>query len=684
MLHHKFFCICIALCFTFYAKAQVEYDLVFDGNASVGSSWIYIDQNSDYVFFAVSSSANGRELWKSDGTVSGTVIIKDIHTSGSGMPNQPVGLVVNDVLYFAANEGVSTGQELWKSDGTEAGTVLVKDIYSGNNFGFDSEYIVEFDGGVAFTGQDEDGEELWISDGTEGGTVQVKDIKVGATGSLVRYIANANGTLYFIAAEASEFGLWKSDGTEGGTTKLSDLGTDANPEYVTFHQGNILFYNWTASDVTKDEVWISDGTIAGTEKLTDILTSGPINDPMVASGNNLFFRAADDDAGIELYKTDGTAPGTGLVKDLDEGAGDSFPENFIDYMGEIYFVAESHLWKSDGTDEGTLVVVPDVNNRTEILSDGSNLYYRIDNNLGIYNPNDGASVITTAPDFYVHDLKTIFNGELYFIGSDDIEDEYDLWKYNLSDKMDQTITFDPLADVTFGDPNFELEATTTSSLQIAYLSSDEDIVSISGSTVSINGAGSCNITASQAGNDNYNPADDVIQTLTVNKAAQTITFDPLPIKDIDDDSFVLTATASSNLEVTYTSSATSVATVTSDGVVTIAGEGSTTLTAAQIGNENYLAAEDVEQVLTVIDALGVDEIRDVLIYPNPSSNLVVIEVLNNSAPLTFELIDSAGRLLQSKSTIGSSLSFDLGKLKHGIYFIRLQETSRTFKIIKVY
>ncbi|MEQ9007434.1 MAG: T9SS type A sorting domain-containing protein, partial [Ekhidna sp.] len=604
--------------------------------------------------------------------------------SGSGMPNQPVGLVVNDVLYFAANEGVSTGQELWKSDGTEAGTVLVKDIYSGNNFGFDSEYIVEFDGGVAFTGQDEDGEELWISDGTEGGTVQVKDIKVGATGSLVRYIANANGTLYFIAAEASEFGLWKSDGTEVGTNKLSDLGADANPEYVTFHQGNILFYNWTASDVTKDEVWISDGTIAGTEKLTDILTSGRINDPMVASGSNLFFRAADDDAGIELYKTDGTAPGTGLVKDLDEGAGDSFPENFIDYMGEIYFVAESHLWKSDGTDEGTTVVVPDVNNRTEILSDGINLYYRIDNNLGIYNPTDGASVITTAPDFYVHDLKTIFNGELYFIGSDDIEDEYDLWKYNLSDKMDQTITFDPLADVTFGDPDFELEATTTSSLQIAYLSSDEDIVSISGSTVSINGAGSCNITASQAGNDDYNPADDVIQSITVNKAGQTITFNPLPIKDIDDDSFVLTATTSSNLEVTYTSSATSVATVTSDGVVTIAGEGSTTLTASQMGNGNYHAAEDVEQVLIVIDALGVGEMRDVLIYPNPSSNLVVIEVLNNSTPLTFELVDSAGRLLQSQSTNGSSLSFDLGKHKHGIYFIHLKETNRTFKILKGY
>lgn len=682
MLHHKIFCLCIALCVFFYSKAQEEYDLVFDGNASLGSSWNYIDQNSEFIFFATTSSANGRELWISDGTPTGTGILKDIHTSGSGLPNQPPGIVVNDILYFAANEGTSTGQELWKSDGTEAGTVLVKDIYSGSNFGFDSEYIVEFDGGIAFTGQDEDGEELWISDGTESGTVQVKDIKTGSTGSLVRYIANANGTLYFIAADASEFGLWKSDGTDAGTTKLSDLGTDANPEHVTFHQGNILFYNFTSSDPTMDEVWISDGTVEGTEKLTDMGTSGPINDPMVAAGTNLYFRAADDAAGIELYKTDGTAGGTGLVKDLDEGAGDSFPENFVEFMGEIYFVAETDLWKSDGTDEGTAIVVPDVNSRTEILSDGSNLYYRIDNNLGIYNPADGASVIETAPDFYVHDLKTIFKDELYFIGSDDIEDEFDLWKYNLSPKEDQTITFDELSAVTFGDSDFNLTATSTSELTVTFESSDDDVAEINGNAVTINGAGTCDITASQVGDDEYNAADAVVRTLTVNKASQTITFATLPVKEVSDNPFTLTATASSGLDLSYASSNTSVATVNTNGEVTITGIGSTTITASQAGDANYLAATDVEQTLTVIDALGLNDNSNLRIYPNPVTELVNIELMDQSLKGTFELINSAGKIVLSKRIKSSRMIIKMDKYPLGVYYLRHKETGQSFKILK--
>ncbi len=681
MLHHKIICFSIALCLFFYSNAQEEYDLVFDGNASLGSSWNYIDQNSEFIFFATTSSANGRELWISDGTATGTGILKDIHSSGSGLPNQPPGIVVNDILYFAANEGTSTGQELWKSDGTEAGTVLVKDIYSGNNFGFDSEYIVEFNGGVAFTGQDEDGEELWISDGTESGTVQVKDIKTGSTGSLVRYIANANGTLYFIAADASEFGLWKSDGTDAGTTKLSDLGTDANPEHVTFHQGNILFYNFTSSDPTMDEVWISDGTVEGTEKLTDMGTSGPINDPMVAAGTNLYFRAADDAAGIELYKTDGTAGGTGLVKDLDESAGDGFPENFIEFMGEIYFVAKSDLWKSDGTEEGTTIVVPDVNSRTEILSDGENLYYRIDNNLGIYNPTDGASVIETAPDFYVHDLKTIFKDELYFIGSDDIEDEFDLWKYNLSPKEDQTITFDQLSSVTFGDSDFNLTATSSSGLDVSFESSDENVAEINGTTVTIIGAGTCNITASQAGDDDYNAATDVVRELVVNKAAQTITFGSLPIKEVGSNPFSLSATASSGLDVSYTSSNTSVATVNASNEVTIIGTGTTTITASQSGNANYLAASDVEQSLTVVDVLSIGDQSNFKIYPNPVSDQLTLE-LGDRIRNTVELMDASGKVVYSNGLEKGTHIISMEQLPSGVYYLQLKESGQVFRLVK--
>ena len=74
----------------------------------------------------------GQELWKSDGTTAGTVLVADVNQSGIGsFPAQFVGS--NGTTFFAADDGVH-GSELWKSDGTEAGTVLVKDINPGRPF----------------------------------------------------------------------------------------------------------------------------------------------------------------------------------------------------------------------------------------------------------------------------------------------------------------------------------------------------------------------------------------------------------------------------------------------------------------------------------------------------------------------------------------------------------------------
>jgi hypothetical protein len=90
-------------------------------------------------------------------------------------------------------------------------------------------------------------------------------------------------------------------------------------------------------------------------------------------------------------------------------------------------------------------------------------------------------------------------------------------------------------------------------------------------------------------------------TLAVAKADQTITFDPLVSRTLGDAPFALAATASSGLAVTYTSSDTSVATVSGDQV-TLVGAGTVTLTAAQAGNGNYNAAPPVDQTLTVNQA----------------------------------------------------------------------------------
>ena len=167
-------------------------------------------------------------------------------------------------------------------------------------------------------------------------------------------------------------------------------------------------------------------------------------------------------------------------------------------------------------------------------------------------------------------------------------------------KADQLITFAALANKVYGDADFNLNATGgASGNAITYTSSNPLVAAIVGNTVTIVGAGSTTITASQLGNTNYNAALDVQQTLTVGKADQAISFAALTNKVYGDADFNLNATGgASGNTVTYTSSNPLVATIVGN-TVTIVGVGSTTITASQLGNTNYNAAVNVQQTLTV-------------------------------------------------------------------------------------
>ena len=90
------------------------------------------------LYFQANNGVKGTELWKSDGTVVGTKMVKDINPGDSSNP----GLLtnVNGTLYFRATTAAN-GDELWKSDGTVAGTKLVKDVYPGTNSSFADELV---------------------------------------------------------------------------------------------------------------------------------------------------------------------------------------------------------------------------------------------------------------------------------------------------------------------------------------------------------------------------------------------------------------------------------------------------------------------------------------------------------------------------------------------------------------
>src|SRR5205823_6382108 len=126
--------------------------------------------------------AHGVELWKSDGTEPGTVMVKDTRPGPfSGSPGFLTN--VNGTLYFIANNGL--GQELWKSDGTDPGTVMVMDINPGPSSSNPSNLTPMENGTVIFLANDGlHGFELWKSKGSAADTALVKDINPGPADSM--------------------------------------------------------------------------------------------------------------------------------------------------------------------------------------------------------------------------------------------------------------------------------------------------------------------------------------------------------------------------------------------------------------------------------------------------------------------------------------------------------------------
>src|SRR5207247_735322 len=161
-------------------------------------------------------------------------------------------------------------------------------------------------------------------------------------------------------------------------------------------------------------------------------------------------------------------------------------------------------------------------------------------------------------------------------------------------KADQKIDFGPLADKTYGDADFDVSATASSGLAVSFTASGH--CAFVGPQVDITGAGDCTITASQGGNENFKPADDVTHPFTIAKASQTIDFGPLAGKTFGDVDFTIAATASSGLPVSFTAAG---GCMVSGTTVHIAAVNACTITASQGGNGNYNPAPNVSRTFNV-------------------------------------------------------------------------------------
>jgi len=308
-------------------------------------------------FFRATTTATGSELWKTDGTPAGTVMVKDIHTGPGYSEPEVVGSVDDNVLLTAVGSNGKPG--LWRSDGTAAKTVLVQEFLGRPVDSFQFRNAVFFVATTTAAGRG-----LWSSDGTTAGTRQL--MKITRVNRPIEYASIGRIAYFTIIDYGYKLTLWRTDGTPTGTTLVKDLGrtwTKLSPLRIGITQlhalGNRLIFQGFG------ELWTSDGTFAGTKLLADLnRTYYSIPEDFTTVGNTVFFTADDGVHGYELWKTDGTTAGTVRVKDIKAGSGSSLDGSFYRInLDDRYLlfsaddgVSGAELWRSDGTKAGTIRV----------------------------------------------------------------------------------------------------------------------------------------------------------------------------------------------------------------------------------------------------------------------------------------------------------------------------------------
>jgi len=424
------------------------------------------------VYFYAKSNINSIELWKSNGTISGTEMVKVIAT-GSNINNKLYGGVLNSGLVIS-NFNYLTGTEIWKSDGTSNGTTLIKTIPLDQNDLGDNANFVSFKNKLYFVGGGStEGKELWVTDGTTDGTKLVQDIYPGEFGSGIIKLTPTSKYLFFAANDDKKKyrTLWLSDGISNGklinedinlsqftNTELSfvelnnnvffqggynsnngielwktDLSTDLTkiekdinytqsavyyPGDFTNFNGKIIFTGTNGRSGL--EPFITDGTIQGTQIIKDIaLDDSSIRNDynyrpfFTVIGNNVIFRANDGKNGFEIFKTDGTEANTGMIKDIAPGNASSIDDYslFMSCNNIGYFAANDQI---NGIELW----------RTDGTETGTFLLKDINPGLGngIFQSN-----IYYDSDFYLSEkCYAILNNTLYFTAFDG--NEPSIWK----------------------------------------------------------------------------------------------------------------------------------------------------------------------------------------------------------------------------------------------------------------
>jgi ELWxxDGT repeat protein len=322
------------------------------------------------VFFAGIDMMDNWQLWKTDGTVAGTILLKQLEI-GFGYYSGFVD--INGTLYFADAAG-----QLWISNGTSAGTKVLKDFHEIRFIGKGGDRalftVLTSTGGV----------ELWRSNGTTNGTSKIKTIhSAGGPGISADAPRTTVNNIFYFAANNGVHGyeIWRSDATASGTYMMHDLRKNDVNEYDI--QSMVAFrdslYFCAIADVGEHALYKSDGTSAGTKLISYI---SPVNG-YIPYGDQLLMTMHDIyTTGLppELWTTNGSAEGTYMVKELNDP--DGWAGGYEVINNTVFFsLSGEYLWRTDGTECGTFIVdtppkpFPMTALGTDLIFGAENTYY---------------------------------------------------------------------------------------------------------------------------------------------------------------------------------------------------------------------------------------------------------------------------------------------------------------------
>lgn len=380
------------------------------------AAWGNIYVNGKFIF-AKNDPVHGTEIWASDGTAAGTNILFDIVT-GTGSSNPNYLTVIDNVVYFQT----TATNEIWRTDGTPGGTYTM--VSSGLNDPRDFKKIGSF---ILFRSGNNNNRKLWKMQDTPNSHVQLSLASMIDV-SAITNLNSSNGL--FNVRFSSGWEIWRTNGNtmqfvadiDSGNSNFQQLN-----ENVVFNS-ELYFTGYSTDKGT--ELWKTDGTTPGTVLVADIQSNSLGNiacancstpSDFKVVGNTLFFEAGNQTygSGRRLYKLVGSDPF--IVKNINPSGAPQI-RNTTSFNGKLYFYATDglgfKLWESDGTENGTQPIVILQNDESLLLSGSENTDITFYNNYIIYNK-----------------LTSTYG--------------YEVWAYNLNSRLNSLVM-----DYNTGTPSF--------------------------------------------------------------------------------------------------------------------------------------------------------------------------------------------------------------------------------------